>query len=132
MSAKKIFSHNLKWAVQESACVTIGTKVFIYWCSTKATPDSNLLCQLKKNFGCLAFHLINLMVKLSYCSGLEIQNVLSSSQLDTVRNVLRWVYLLEYNRTSQLESISITLKISRVMCVFLTGIIFSRFSEHDF
>ncbi|KAH3853182.1 hypothetical protein DPMN_095704, partial [Dreissena polymorpha] len=53
--------------------------------------------------------------------GLEIQNALSVHQLDQVRHVLRWVYLLERKRSSRLESVSVTLKISRVMCVFLTG-----------
>jgi len=66
-----------------------------------------------------AVHVLHLFC--GYFRGLEIQNVLSSSQLNTVCNVLRWVYLLEYNRTSQLQSVSITLKLSRIMCVFLTG-----------
>ncbi|XP_052766756.1 RNA polymerase II-associated protein 1-like [Mya arenaria] len=53
--------------------------------------------------------------------GLEVQNALSACQLDMVRNVLRWVFLLECNRTARLENVPITLKISRIMCVFLTG-----------
>ncbi|WAR19407.1 RPAP1-like protein [Mya arenaria] len=51
--------------------------------------------------------------------GLEVQNALSACQLDMVRNVLRWVFLLECNRTARLENVPITLKISRIMYVAL-------------
>ncbi|XP_045186711.2 RNA polymerase II-associated protein 1-like [Mercenaria mercenaria] len=53
--------------------------------------------------------------------GAEVQNILSSSQLDSVRNVLRWIYLMESCRTYLLEGVSVTLKLSRIMCAFLTG-----------
>ncbi|KAL4237865.1 RNA polymerase II associated protein 1 [Mactra antiquata] len=53
--------------------------------------------------------------------GGDVQNVLSNSQLDVVRNVLRWIYVVETCRPVMLEGVSVTLRISRIMCTFLTG-----------
>lgn len=53
--------------------------------------------------------------------GSDVQNILQSSQVGTVCNVLRWIYLLETHRPQQLLGISVTLKLSRIMCVYLTG-----------
>ena len=58
---------------------------------------------------------------LNFFSGSDVQNVLQTSQVGTVCNVLRWIYLLETHRPEQLLSVSVTLKLSRIMCVYLTG-----------
>lgn len=53
--------------------------------------------------------------------GGDVQNALSASQLDTVTAVLQWIYLLEICQGDKMDAISVTLKVSRIMCTFLTG-----------
>ncbi|KAK3093836.1 hypothetical protein FSP39_020762 [Pinctada imbricata] len=53
--------------------------------------------------------------------GADIQSALSTSELGTVTSVLKWIYLLERSQSQYMSSISPTLKISRIMCTFLTG-----------
>ncbi|XP_033733915.1 RNA polymerase II-associated protein 1-like [Pecten maximus] len=53
--------------------------------------------------------------------GGDVQNALSASQLDTVTAVLQWIYLLEVCQGDKMAAISVTLKVSRIMCTFLTG-----------
>ncbi|XP_060076312.1 RNA polymerase II-associated protein 1-like [Ylistrum balloti] len=64
--------------------------------------------------------LINLYNVFSSVGG-DVQNALSVGQLDTVTAVLQWIYLLEVCQGDKMATISITLKMSRIMCVFLTG-----------
>ena len=53
--------------------------------------------------------------------GADVQNVLSTAELGTVRCVLKWIYLLERCQSQYMSAVSHTLKISRIMCTFLTG-----------
>ncbi|XP_061173807.1 RNA polymerase II-associated protein 1-like [Saccostrea echinata] len=53
--------------------------------------------------------------------GADVQNALSKTEVSTVTSVLRWVYLLERSQPQVTESVSVTLRVSRVMCTFLTG-----------
>lgn len=57
-----------------------------------------------------------------FCSvGADVQSALSISQVDTVTSVLQWIYLLEACQRDNMAAIPVTLKVSRLMCVFLTG-----------
>lgn len=49
------------------------------------------------------------------------QNALSKNQVSMVTSVLRWVYLLERFQPKVTGSVSVILRVSRVMCTFLTG-----------
>ncbi|KAK7469640.1 hypothetical protein BaRGS_00036369 [Batillaria attramentaria] len=49
------------------------------------------------------------------------QNNLSAAVISMVTSVLQWIFMLESWRRSALSHVSVTLKISRVMCVFLAG-----------
>ena len=42
-------------------------------------------------------------------------------ETETISNVLKWIFLLERDQPVLMSAISITLKISRLMCTFLTG-----------
>ncbi|XP_071163795.1 RNA polymerase II-associated protein 1-like [Mytilus edulis] len=53
--------------------------------------------------------------------GTEVQNALSVGETDTISNVLKWIFLLERDQSEVMSTISITLKIARLMCTFLTG-----------
>lgn len=53
--------------------------------------------------------------------GTEVQNALSVMETETISNVLKWIFLLERDQPVLMSAISITLKISRLMCTFLTG-----------
>lgn len=53
--------------------------------------------------------------------GTEVQNALSVGETETISNVLKWIFLLERDQPEVMSTISITLKISRLMCTFLTG-----------
>lgn len=53
--------------------------------------------------------------------GADVQNALSKNQVSMVTSVLRWVYLLERFQPKVTGSVSVTLRVSRVMCTFLTG-----------
>lgn len=53
--------------------------------------------------------------------GAEVQNALSVMETETISNVLKWIFLLERDQPLLMSAISITLKISRLMCTFLTG-----------
>lgn len=66
------------------------------------------------------FHL-SLHWYILYYSGTEVQNALSVGETDTISNVLKWIFLLERDQSEVMSTISITLKIARLMCTFLTG-----------
>ncbi|XP_062617830.1 RNA polymerase II-associated protein 1-like [Saccostrea cucullata] len=53
--------------------------------------------------------------------GADVQDALSKTEVSMVTSVLRWVYLLEKSQPQVTESVSPTLRVSRVMCTFLTG-----------
>ncbi|KAK3595521.1 hypothetical protein CHS0354_021622 [Potamilus streckersoni] len=58
----------------------------------------------------------------TYCTiGAEGQSILSASQIAVVYDVLKWIFLMECERSKVMDGISVTLKVSRVMCTFLTG-----------
>jgi hypothetical protein len=42
-------------------------------------------------------------------------------ETETISNVLKWIFLLERDQPVLMSAISITLKISRLLCTFLTG-----------
>ena len=75
------------------------------------------LVQMVENLPLILYTLITFL----FSRGSDVQNVLQASQVGTVCNVLRWIYLLETHRPEQLHSVSVTLKLSRIMCVYLTG-----------
>ncbi|KAL3875002.1 hypothetical protein ACJMK2_037944 [Sinanodonta woodiana] len=58
----------------------------------------------------------------TYCTvGAEVQSIMSASQITVVYDVLKWIFLMECERSKVIDGISVTLKVSRVMCTFLTG-----------
>ena len=73
------------------------------------------------NFAFVSGGLVNANSLPNFFRGSDVQNVLQTSQVGTVCNVLRWINLLETHRPEQLLSVSVTLKLSRIMCVYLTG-----------
>lgn len=46
---------------------------------------------------------------------------LSETQTMQIANALRWIFLLEFKKSKAMSIIPVTLKLSRLMCVFLTG-----------
>lgn len=46
---------------------------------------------------------------------------LSETQTMKIANALRWIFLLEFKKSKLMTIIPVTLKLSRLMCVFLTG-----------
>ncbi|KAL5008923.1 hypothetical protein ScPMuIL_014504 [Solemya velum] len=66
------------------------------------------------------FPLIELYNRISSVR-IDQQNRLVSSQTGAVSNILQWIFFLENQRPVIMRSISVTLKISRLMCVFMTG-----------
>ncbi|XP_022334117.2 RNA polymerase II-associated protein 1-like isoform X2 [Crassostrea virginica] len=53
--------------------------------------------------------------------GAHVQNALAVAEVSMVASVLRWVYLLERFQPKVTGSVSVTLRVSRIMCTYLTG-----------
>lgn len=56
-----------------------------------------------------------------YFRGAHVQNALAVAEVSMVASVLRWVYLLERFQPKVTGSVSVTLRVSRIMCTYLTG-----------